>query len=241
MRYLIEISYLGTDFAGWQNQLNAVSVQELVEKGLTTLLKQKIDIVGSSRTDAGVHAKQQFAHFDFDKTINLADVKYRLNQILPVSISINNFILVAENFHSRFDAKSRAYEYRISQSKNPFIIEQAYQFTTKLDVIKMNDACKVLFENNDFEAFSKKHTDVTNFNCTIFNAIWFIENDLLVFKIKANRFLRGMVRAVVGTMIEVGLGKMTIEQFEGVILSKNRQNAGFSVPAKGLFLIEVNY
>lgn len=241
MRYCIELSYLGIDFAGWQNQINAVGVQELIEKSLSTLLKQKIDIVGSSRTDAGVHAVQQFAHFDYFEKFDASDIRYRLNQILPYSIAISNILSVNESFHARFDAKSRAYEYRISQTKNPFLTNQAYLFTTKLEVEKMNEACGILFKHIDFQAFSKTHTDVTSFNCTILKAQWLFENNQLVFHIKANRFLRGMVRAIVGTMIEVGLERMNLEQFEAVILSKNRKNAGFSVPAKGLFLTEVNY
>jgi tRNA pseudouridine38-40 synthase len=241
MRFCIELSYLGTDFAGWQNQLNAVGVQELIEKGLSTLLKQKIEIVGSSRTDAGVHAVQQFAHFDFYEKFDASDIRYRLNQILPFSIAIKEIRKVSDSFHARFDAKSRAYEYRISQFKNPFLTHQAYLLTTKLDVDIMNEACKILFKHIDFQAFSKTHTDVTTFNCAILRAEWLFENKQLVFHIKANRFLRGMVRAIVGTMLEVGLGKINLEQFEAVILSKNRKNAGFSVPAKGLFLTEVNY
>jgi tRNA pseudouridine38-40 synthase len=241
MRYCIEIAYLGTDFAGWQNQNNAVSVQELIEKGLTTLLRQEIQITGSSRTDAGVHASQQFAHFDCDKKINLPDLSYRLNQILPFSISIINIKDVVDSFHARFDAKARAYEYRITKVKDPFLQNRSYQFSTNLDIEMMNKACDLLLQYTDFECFSKLHTDVKTFNCDIYYANWVEYNQLLIFRIKANRFLRGMVRAIVGTLLEVGLGKMNLAQFESIILSKNRSNAGVSVPAKGLFLVEVEY
>ncbi len=240
-RYCIALSYLGTDFAGWQIQNNANSVQETIEKAISILLKKTIEIVGSSRTDAGVHASQQFAHFDFEQEINLPDFTYRLNQILPFSISIESVKNVAPDFHARFDAISRAYEYRITVKKNPFLIGRAYQFGTFLDIEKMNLACQYLFKYTDFECFSKLHTDVKTFNCTIKRAEWLEENNQLIFHIKANRFLRGMVRAVVGTLMQIGLGKMNIEDFETIILSKNRANAGVSVPAKGLFLTEVEY
>jgi tRNA pseudouridine38-40 synthase len=240
-RYCIELSYLGTDFAGWQSQINAIGVQTLIEKALSQLLKEPILIVGSSRTDAGVHALQQFAHFDTSVTFDIADFCYRMNQMLPFSICIKNIAVVKPNFHSRFDAISRSYEYRITRKKDPFLIGQAYFFSTYLDIDLMNEACKILFEHTDYQAFSKVHTDVTTFHCTIMRAECIVTNDLLVFHIKANRFLRGMVRAIVGTLIDVGLNKLSLEDFEQIILLKNRKNAGASVPAKGLFLTEVNY
>jgi tRNA pseudouridine38-40 synthase len=241
MRYCIEISYNGTNFAGWQNQLNAITVQEIIEKGLSTLLRRKIDIVGSSRTDAGVHAEQQFAHFYIDESIDCQDIRYRLNQIIPFSIAIKDIVAVSEHFHARFDATSRAYQYRITRQKNPFLQQMAYVFNVELDVNKMNEACKLFYKYTDYQCFSKVHTDVATFECQIFNAEWIQQGSLLVFNIKANRFLRGMVRAIVGTLLQVGLGKLTIEQFEAIILSKNRKNAGAAVPANGLFLTEVNY
>lgn len=240
-RYCIELSYLGTDFAGWQNQINAITIQETIEKGLTTLLKKNTPILGSSRTDAGVHAYQQFATFDFEDEIDIPDLSYRLNQIIPFTISIIAIKNVPDDFHARFDAKSREYEYRITKLKNPFLIGRAYQFGTYLDLEKMNSACKLLFKHTDFECFSKIHTDVKTFNCEIMRAEWIQENSNLIFYIKANRFLRGMVRAIVGTLIEVGLGKISVTDFESIILSKKRSKAGVSVPAKGLFLTKVNY
>lgn len=240
-RYCIEISYLGTDFAGWQSQINATGVQTLIEKALTQLLKSPILIVGSSRTDAGVHALQQFAHFDTSNTFEIEDFCYRLNQMLPFSICIKNIVEVKPNFHSRYDAVSRSYEYRITRKKNPFLLGQAHVFSSYLDIDLMNKANKILFQHTDYQAFSKVHTDVNSFHCTIMRAEWISNTDLLVFHIKANRFLRGMVRTIVGTLMEVGLKKLSIEGFEQIILSKDRKNAGAAVPAKGLFLTEVNY
>ena len=240
-RYCLEISYLGTDFAGWQSQPNATGVQAVIEKALSTLLKENISIVGSSRTDAGVHVRQQFAHFDFDEPFDLGDIVYRLNSILPHTISIRNILPKSDDFHSRFDAQYRAYEYIISKNKNPFYTQQAYQFGTYLNVELMNQACKMFFKHTDYQCFSKVHTDVTTFVCQIFEASWYENQDFLIFKIKANRFLRGMVRAIVGTLIEIGLEKIDLDQLEQIILSKNRSKAGVSVPAKGLFLVEVGY
>jgi tRNA pseudouridine38-40 synthase len=240
-RYCVELAYLGTNFAGWQSQPNANGVQEVVEKALTTLLKSKIEITGSSRTDAGVHVRQQFAHFDFDGEFQIQDTVYRLNSILPHAIAIKNILPKSPDFHARFDAKSRTYQYFISTKKNPFSIDQSYQFGTKLNLEAMNLACNKLFEHTDFQCFSKVHTDVGTFDCTIMQAQWLQKGEMLIFTIQANRFLRGMVRAIVGTLIEVGLQKISLDQFEAIILSKNRSNAGPAVPAKGLFLVEVAY
>jgi tRNA pseudouridine38-40 synthase len=243
MRYFIECAYRGTNFSGWQIQNNALAVQEVIEKALSTLLKRKIDITGSSRTDAGVHAMQQMAHFDVQEEINnLDNLVYRINKVLPFDISIQRIFIVEDDYHSRFEAISRKYEYRISRKKNPFQRGLSYEFNGDLDINLMNEACKILFFNTDFQCFSKIHTDVLTFNCTIIEARWEEKiGDLLVFHIKANRFLRGMVRAIVGTLLEVGLGKISLVDFEEIILSKDRKKAGWSVPAEGLFLMEVNY
>ncbi|WP_026994490.1 tRNA pseudouridine(38-40) synthase TruA [Flectobacillus major] len=243
MRYFLECSYLGTNYCGWQVQHNALSVQEEIEKGLSTLLKTKIGISGSSRTDAGVHAYRQIAHFDRETPISdTHQLVYRLNKILPQDIVVKQIYQVPSDYHCRFEAISRKYEYRIIRKKSPFYQHIAYQFEMDLDIEKMNQAAQVLFNHIDFECFSKLHTDVKTFNCTILEAEWKQEkDDLWVFHIKANRFLRGMVRAIVGTLLEVGLGKLSVEGFEEVILQKNRQKAGRSVPAQGLFLMEVNY
>jgi tRNA pseudouridine38-40 synthase len=243
MRYFIECSYRGTNYCGWQIQENANTVQAEIEKGLTLLLKNTTSIMGSSRTDAGVHARQQIAHFDVeDEITNLPNLSYRLNKILPSDIAIKRIYKVEDNYHCRFEAISRKYEYHISTQKNPFQRGLYYEFANKLNIDLMNKACQTLFKHIDFECFSKIKTDVNTFNCTISEAYWQQEDDdLIVFYIKANRFLRGMVRAIVGTLLDVGLGKLSIDDFEQIILSKNRRNAGRAVPAEGLFLMEVNY
>jgi tRNA pseudouridine38-40 synthase len=206
-------------------------------------LKNTTSIMGSSRTDAGVHARQQIAHFDVeDEITNLPNLSYRLNKILPSDIAIKRIYKVEDNYHCRFEAISRKYEYHISTQKNPFQRGLYYEFANKLNIDLMNKACQTLFKHIDFECFSKIKTDVNTFNCTISEAYWQQEeDDLIVFYIKANRFLRGMVRAIVGTLLDVGLGKLSIDDFEQIILSKNRRNAGRAVPAEGLFLMEVNY
>ena len=243
MRYFIECSYRGTKYSGWQIQENANTVQAEIEKGLSILLNKTISIMGSSRTDAGVHAMHQVAHFDIEnENMNPENLTYRLNKILPFDISIKRIYSVKENYHCRFEATSRKYEYHISSLKNPFQKGLYYEFNHNLNIELMNEASQKLFQHIDFECFSKIKTDVNTFNCTIMEARWERkENDMLLFQIKANRFLRGMVRAIVGTLIEVGTGKLSVEDFEQIILSKNRKKAGRAVPAEGLFLMEVNY
>ena len=243
MRYFIECAYKGTNYSGWQIQINALAVQEVIEKALSTLLKTKVEITGSSRTDAGVHANQQIAHFEIDNEINDTDnLVYRMNKILPFDISIKQIFEVADDYHSRFEAISRKYEYRISRKKNPFQKGLSYEFNGDLNLELMNKACLILFKYINFQCFSKIKTEVLTYNCTILEARW-EENtdDTLIFHVKANRFLRGMVRSIVGTLLEIGLEKISLEDFEQIILSKNRKNAGWSVPAEGLFLMEVNY
>ncbi|WP_394996212.1 tRNA pseudouridine(38-40) synthase TruA [Emticicia sp.] len=242
MRYLIECSYKGTAFHGWQIQLNAISVQEQIENALSVLLKQKVDISGSSRTDTGVHAFQQFAHFDIAAEISNVDkFTHSMNGILPQEIAIKQIMLVADDFHSRFEATHRQYLYRIIQEKNPFWYEMAYFIKANLDLDLMNNAGQILLQYTDFQCFSKVKTDVTTFDCKIEFAYWERQEQFLLFHIKADRFLRGMVRAIVGTMIEVGTGRMTLADYEQVILSKSRKNAGQSVPPEGLTLVEVGY
>jgi tRNA pseudouridine38-40 synthase len=241
LRYFIELSYNGKDYHGWQNQPNAISVQEVVEKALTTLLKEKIAIVGAGRTDAGVHAKQMFAHFDVLKEIDFDTLKYNLNSFLPKDIAIHHIFKVNNDTHARFDAINRTYIYRMSLTKNVFAFNNTYYFKQKLDVNKMNDAVKILFDYKDFKCFSRSNTDVKTYNCEIMNAAWAIENDELVFTIKADRFLRNMVRAIVGTMIEIGSGKMKVAQLHNVIKSKDRSHAGASVPGHALYLSKIEY
>ena len=243
MRYFIECAYRGTNYSGWQIQINALTVQEVIEKALTTLLNREILLTGSSRTDAGVHAHQQFAHFEIEEEIlDCENLVYRMNKMLPFDISIHKIFRVADDYHSRFEALSRKYEYRISRKKNPFHRGLSYEFNGNLNIELMNNACQILFKYIDYQCFSKINTDVLTFNCTILEAQWKEEeNDLLVFHIKANRFLRGMVRAIVGTLLEIGMGKLSVSDFEKIILSKDRKKAGRAVPAEGLFLMEVNY
>ena len=241
MRYFIELSYKGTNYHGWQIQPDTSSVQEEITKALATILQEKILLVGAGRTDAGVHASQMFAHVDTVKKLSNNYV-HKLNAILPNDIVIKSIKEVSGETHARFDAVSRTYEYRILLGRDPFLLETTWQLHQKnLQIEKMNEAANLLFKYEDFESFSKVKTDVNTFNCTIMKAVWTLEDKHLIFHIKANRFLRNMVRAIVGTLIEVGLGKKTVEDFRKIIESKKRSEAGLSVPAKGLFLTEVCY
>ena len=241
MRYFLELSYNGANYHGWQNQPNAISVQEVIEKALSILLNEKIDIMGAGRTDAGVHAKQMFAHFDTDVTFTNTNLMFKLNSFLPKDIAIHNVFKVKPEAHSRFNALSRTYLYRVTLKKNVFTFNNAYYVKQHLDLDKMNEASKILFEYKDFQCFSKSNTDVKTYNCDIMKAEWFFENNELCFVIKANRFLRNMVRAIVGTMVNVGLGKLNIEELHTIIQSKNRSEAGFSVPAHALYLTNIEY
>lgn len=243
MRYFLEIAYKGTPFHGFQEQENALTVQGEINRVLKDLLGHEIESVGSGRTDTGVHCRQQFMHFDTDKEIKDCDnFIYRMNRILPYQILIYRIFLVREELSARFSAISRSYEYHITQSKNPFLSEFSYFFPhPKLEVKKMNEAAQKLFEYTDFKAFSKVKTEVPHFICHIKKAEWKEEKGELVFYITADRFLRGMVRAIVGTLLEVGKGKMSIEDFEQVIQNKDRRQAGRAVPPQGLFLVEVSY
>lgn len=241
MRYFIEFAYKGTHYHGWQYQPNAISVQEILNKALSTLFRKEIDVVGAGRTDAGVHAKQMFAHFDLEDAIDIPFYIHKLNSFLPKDIAILNIHRVSDDAHARFDASKRTYEYHIHTQKNAFESDDSWFYQNHLNVEKMNEACKILFNHTDFECFSKTHTDVNTFNCIIYEAFWQQNNNQLVFTISADRFLRNMVRAIVGTMINIGLEKITIEDFTKIIESKDRGKAGFSVPAHGLYLTKVEY
>lgn len=241
-RYFIELAYKGTNYHGWQKQPNASSVQECIEKGISQILGQKIAIVGAGRTDTGVHASQYFAHFDTIEINDLPDFSYRLNAILPDEIVIFNTFRVKKDAHARFDAISREYTYFINLGNNPFNLETTWQFKNKTpDLDLMNKAAAILLKHEDFKAFSKSNTDVNNYLCDMQFAEWALIDNKLIFKIRANRFLRNMVRAIVGTLLEVGEGKIALYDFEQIILSRDRSKAGFSVPAKGLFLSSVDY
>jgi tRNA pseudouridine38-40 synthase len=241
MRYFIKLAYKGTNYFGWQYQPDAISVQETLNKALSTLLKTNIDILGAGRTDSGVHAKEMFAHFDYETEIDIEKLVYKLNSFLPKDIAIFDLIKVHDEAHARFDATKRTYEYHIHTKKNAFESDDSWYYSLPLDVAKMNEACKILFEYIDFECFSKTNTDVNTFNCKIFEANWQQNEDKLVFIIAADRFLRNMVRAIVGTMINIGSGKVSLNDFRQIIESKNRSKAGFSVPAHGLYLTKIEY
>lgn len=241
MRYFIELSYNGNAYHGWQNQPNAISVQEVLEKALSTLLKEKVNIVGAGRTDTEVHAKQMFAHFNTTIAFSLDELIYKLNSFLPKDIAIQDVFRVNNEAHARFDAISRTYKYRISLHKNVFSFNNSYYFKQELDVDKMNKAAKILLEYEDFKCFSRSNTDVKTYNCNILHAAWTFEADELVFTIKANRFLRNMVRAIVGTMINIGTGKVEVEQLHDIIKSKDRSQAGVSVPGHALYLSKIKY
>ena len=241
MKYFLQFSYNGKAYHGWQNQPNAISVQEVLEKAFATLLREKVSLVGAGRTDAGVHAKQMFAHFEIDAIQDVKDLKYKLNAILPEDIAVQEIIHVSKEAHARFDAVSRTYEYWITQRKDPFYKDGAHYVKQDIEIERMNEAALLLLEHDDFECFSKSNTDVYTYLCDITAANWVIEDDLLIFTITANRFLRNMVRAIVGTLLEVGVGKSNIDDVKAIINSKNRSNAGTSVPAKGLYLTQVIY
>lgn len=244
-RYLIEVAFHGANYHGWQVQDNAVTVQERIDAALSTFLRQEIKTLGCGRTDTGVHAKQLFAHFDCDEI----DIENKLDQflkginaILPKDITIKNLFQVPNDFHARFDAVSRSYEYHIHFQKDPFLNGLSWQIRDIPSIANMNKAAKIMMEYQDFSCFSKTHTQVFSNNCKIYSAEWkWLENDRLLFSITANRFLRNMVRAIVGTLVEIGLNKKPVESIRFTIESKDRSIAGMSVPACGLYLTEVRY
>lgn len=242
MRYFIYLAYDGTNYHGWQVQPNGTSVQEVLTRSLSTLLRKKIEIVGAGRTDAGVHAQLMVAHFDFEQELDDATVANKLNKLLPPDIAAYRVRRVKDDAHARFDATYRTYKYYVTTRKDPFRRRYAWQLLNKPDFNKMNEAARILLDYKDFTSFSKLHTDVKTNNCTLMQAEWTQINDTeWVFTIQADRFLRNMVRAIVGTLVEVGRGKLTLEGFRKVIEDKDRSSAGSSVPGQGLFLVEVGY
>ena len=241
LRYFIQLSYNGKQYHGWQNQPKAISVQEVIEKALSTILKEKIAIVGAGRTDTGVHAIQMFAHFDTELSFEEEDLVFKLNSFLPKDIAIHHLFKVKPESHARFDAICRTYTYRIALKKNVVNYESTYFFSKALDVDKIIEASRILFQYQDFQCFSKTNTDVKTYHCKLMKAHWFFENDELHFEIQADRFLRNMVRAIVGTMIEIGIGTLQVNDLHAIIKSKNRSEAGYSVPAHALYLTAVEY
>ncbi|MCB0373669.1 MAG: tRNA pseudouridine(38-40) synthase TruA [Muricauda sp.] len=241
MRYFIQFSYFGKAYHGWQNQPNAITVQEVLEKALSTLLRQKIDVVGAGRTDTGVHAKQMFAHFDHGGIMDKNELVFRLNSFLPEDIAVQHIFEMDPDAHARFHATERSYEYWVVKEKNPFYFDLAHFVHQPLNMAAMNKAGSLMLSHSDFECFSKSNTDVKTYICDVRKAEWEVQDDKWVFTITADRFLRNMVRAVVGTLLDVGMGKMAPEDIHAIIDSKDRGEAGVSVPAKGLYLTQVLY
>jgi tRNA pseudouridine38-40 synthase len=239
-RYFLEVSYKGTNYSGFQIQENANSVQAEAEKALEIFLRQKIALTGSSRTDTGVHALQNYFHFDYEGLIEDQSL-YNLNAILPGDIAVRNIRPVGPQAHCRFDAGSREYRYYIYGRKNPFLEDRAYFFPYPVDREKLGAAAALLRNYTDFSAFSKRRTQVKTFECAIRESRWEEESECLVYHVMANRFLRGMVRGLVGTMLQVGRGKLSLAQFGEVIEGKDNKAADFSVPGHGLFLFRVNF
>ncbi|TDD94182.1 tRNA pseudouridine(38-40) synthase TruA [Flavobacterium cellulosilyticum] len=241
MRYFIKLAYKGTNYHGWQSQPNASSVQETLGKAVSVVLNSDVNLMGAGRTDTGVHAKEMYAHFDFEKPFEIESIVHKLNSYLPKDIVVYAIIPVMDEAHARFDATKRTYEYHINSFKDAFLQDDSWYFHQKLDLEVMNAAAQLLFNYTDFQCFSKVNTDVNTFDCTIFDAYWIQENNKLIFTISANRFLRNMVRAIVGTLVNVGMRKITLDDFEAIIKGKNRDKAGFSVPAHGLYLTKIEY
>jgi pseudouridylate synthase I len=240
MRYFLEVSYLGTRYAGSQVQANAVTVQWELEKALETFFRKPVVLTGSSRTDAGVHALQNFFHFDWEEAIPGRNI-YNINAILPKDIAVRGIYRVGDENHCRFDAVARLYEYRIYWKKDPFLEGRAYYFPYTLDREAMMKAAGVVAEYRDFTSFSKRNTQAKTFECSIMESAWEGREDLLVYRVKANRFLRGMVRGLTGTMLQVGRGKISVEEFRKIIEAKDCTLADFSVPGHGLYLMRVEY
>lgn len=239
-RYFLEVAYKGTNYSGFQTQHNANTIQAEIEKTFSVLQKEKIIMTGSSRTDSGVHALQNFFHFDFESLLN-SDFVYKMNAILPEDIVVKQLFSVAENAHCRFDALSREYKYYVYRYKNPFLKDIAFYYPYKLDIEILHQAAAIIKEHEDFTSFSKRNTQVKSFKCEIQESEWHQENDCLVYHVKANRFLRGMVRALTATMLKIGRQKMSLNQFRDIIEAKDCIKTSFAVPAQGLFLVSVAY
>ncbi len=241
MRYFIEIAYNGKNYHGWQIQPDAISVQEVLERALSTLFRKEIKVTGAGRTDTGVHAKQLFAHFDVEEVEDISQLVFRLNSFLPKDISVKDIFKVKEEAHARFDAVEREYKYLITLRKDPFLENFAYLIHQKPKLTLMNEAANTLLDYNDFQCFSRSKTDVKTYHCSIQKAAWTEKDSQLTFTIAADRFLRNMVRAIVGTLLDVGYEKISLAEFHDIIRSKDRSRAGASAPAHGLYLTKVIY
>ena len=240
MKVALGVEYFGKNYHGWQTQENAITIQEILDKSLSTILKTEIKSLGSGRTDTGVHAISQVAHFDFNGNI-IENFLYRINSLLPSDISINSINGVKENVSARFDAISREYIYKIHTKKSPFLNDYSYYYKRDIDIELLNKACDIIKKFKDFQTFSKVKTDVNNYNCNVSYAAIEKENNSYFFKVTSNRFLRGMVRAIMGTLFEINENKSELEFLEDIIIKKERKLAGPSVPAHGLYLNKVLY
>ena len=241
-RYFIQCSFWGERYCGWQKQPDSSSVQSSIDKALSTVLQEKIEVMGAGRTDTGVHARYFIAHFDAKTDLKpIGNFIYKLNNVLPEDIAIQNIFEVESHHHARFDATSRQYQYRITPQKNPFEIRTACLIKNNLDVKLMHKCASSLCGFSNFKSFSKTKTAVNNFECNVMNAKVFIEKDIVIFEISANRFLRNMVRAITGTLINVGLGKTSYEEFIAIVNAQDRKRAGKSAPAHGLYLTDIKY
>lgn len=241
MRYFFEIAYHGKNYAGWQNQANAITIQSVIENALSQIFRKETKIIASGRTDTGVHCEQQFFHCDLDKPFEYENMIIKLNSFLPRDIVVKSIRKVRPEANARFDAVERTYDYRITRKKNPFLEGLAWHYFRPLDVQTMNKAAALLTGEHDFECFSKVHTDVNHFLCDIKKANWKENGEMLEFTITANRFLRGMVRSIVGTLIDVGSGKTSMKEFQLIIQSRDRKKAGPNVPPQGLYLTKIKY
>lgn len=241
-RYFLQCSFWGENYAGWQKQPDQKSVQTSIDEAISTALQENIEVMGAGRTDTGVHAKYFIAHFDCSSDLfEKPNLIYKLNNILPNDIAIQDIFEVSDQSHARFDALQRSYKYLITTQKDPFQKNSAYYIKNDLDVKLMHKCAQQLTSFSNFRSFSKVKTAVKTFDCEVINAKVKLENDTVVFEITANRFLRNMVRAITGTLIDVGLGKTSLQDFEMIIKSQDRKNAGQSVPAKGLYLTDIVY
>ena len=241
-RYFIRLAYDGTAYHGWQIQENAISVQQVLNENLSTLHQQQVFVTGAGRTDTGVHAREMYAHFDLEQPFKAwPEWMYRINSLLPEDISVLNLYDVNENAHARFDALDRTYKYEISTIKDPFQINRSYLLRQQLQVDKMQNACKWLLHKQDFTSFSKLHSQTQTNICDVTKAEFEEREGMITFTVSADRFLRNMVRCMVGTLIEVGLGKMEPEQVKDILQARDRSMAGFSVPACGLYLTAISY